>query len=76
MEVKSCLVVFLLIAVMFSELNLTVQAAKSEPLSPSDSIRFQDISNELKVFSRKSQRIPPPPPKTNPPIHMFPPPTP
>ncbi|KAL4340105.1 hypothetical protein GQ457_08G013310 [Hibiscus cannabinus] len=78
MDVKPCLLVFLVInAVTLSELHLAVQAAESEPVSPSDSIRFRDFSNELKVSSRRSRRLSPPPPRINPPIHFkSPPPSP
>ncbi|XVE89973.1 hypothetical protein DITRI_Ditri20bG0039600 [Diplodiscus trichospermus] len=78
MDVSSCMLAFLLInALLFSQCNLTVQAAESASVSPSDQIPSYDFPYQLKVVSRKTGRPPPPSPKIRAPYHFkSPPPSP
>ncbi|XWS58395.1 hypothetical protein CRYUN_Cryun08bG0030700 [Craigia yunnanensis] len=77
MDVNSCLLAFLLInALLFSESNLTVQAAESVFWSPLDPIPSNDFSNKLKVVSKRILRPPPPSPIIRAPYHLKRPPPP
>ncbi|XVF06386.1 hypothetical protein REPUB_Repub06bG0044200 [Reevesia pubescens] len=79
MDVNFCLIAFLLInSLLFSQCNLTVQAAESVSGSPSVPIPSHDFSNKLKVVSKRIVRRPPPPsPLVQAPFHFkSPPPSP
>ncbi|XP_022719704.1 formin-like protein 16 [Durio zibethinus] len=78
MDFNYCLLALLMLNVLlFSQCNLTVQAAESISGSPPDPIPPRDVWNKLKVVSKRIQASSPPSPRINAPYHLkSPPPSP